>query len=78
MAFTLRMVVVDGCGRTVAIVETRRLRATALSDARTEADRHSRRAREPVQPNAFEIVDPDGTVVARRRYRGRRVSDAWS
>jgi uncharacterized protein with ACT and thioredoxin-like domain len=77
MAFTLRMVVVDSFGKSVAIVETRRLTAVLLSGAKKEADRHSRRIRN-IKATGLEIVDQNGTVVARRSYGGKRVSYTWS
>jgi hypothetical protein len=69
--------VVDNFGKSVAVVETRRLSAQLLSDATAEADRHSRRVRK-VQPTGLEIVDQNGNVVARRRFRGNRLSEPWS
>ena len=65
LAFTLQMVVTTGTGRTVGILETRRLNATTLADAKLEADRRVRRLRHAAFA-AVEILDDRGTVVARR------------
>jgi hypothetical protein len=76
MAFTLQMVVTTGTGRTVGILETRRLNATTLADAKLEADRRVRRLRHPAFA-AIEILDDRGTVVARRNT-GERTHAQWS
>jgi hypothetical protein len=76
MAFTLQMVVTTGTGRTVGILETRRLNATTLVDAKLEADRRVRRLRHPAFA-AIEILDDRGTVVARRNI-GERTHAQWS
>jgi hypothetical protein len=78
MALTLRMVLLDSFGKTVAIVEARPLSAQNVSEARAEADRYSRRRHEAVQPNGFEIVDGEGRVVSRRKYQGKGVYDRWN
>jgi hypothetical protein len=76
MAFTLQMVVTTGTGRTVGILETRKLNATTLADAKLEADRRVRRLRHAFA--AIEILDDRGTVVARRPTGERAHAQKWS
>jgi hypothetical protein len=78
MAFTFQMVVTTGSGRTVGILETRKLKATTLADAKVEADRRVRRLRHPAFA-AIEILDDTGTVIARRPITpaGRVAPTLW-
>ena len=78
MAFTLRMVVVGEGGKAVVVVETRRLSAKTVSDAKTEADSKPWVVDERISFNSLEIVDQTGAVVARRRYAGKNIYAPWS
>jgi hypothetical protein len=78
MSFTFQMVVTTGSGRTVGILETRKLKATTLADAKVEADRRVRRLRHPAFA-AIEILDDTGAVIARRPITpaGRVAPTLW-
>ena len=77
MGFTLRMVVLGATGRPGIILETRRLKARTVEEAKLEADRSPWDIGE-IQPTGFEIIDSDGVTVARRRYMGKGVYVPWS
>jgi hypothetical protein len=75
--FTLRAVVREENGAIGVIVETSILRARDLGTAKIEADRGSRIAG-GIMPNALEILDGSGAVVARRNYIGKNVHAPWT
>jgi hypothetical protein len=77
MGFTLRMVVLEATGRPGIILETRRLKARTVEEAKVEADSSPWNIGE-IQPTGFEILDGDGVIVARRRYMGKAVYVPWS
>lgn len=70
MALSLRAVVCDRSGAVAIVVEQWRLRAVLVLEAPIEADKRSC-ATGDIVPNALEITDATGTVVARRGYLGR-------
>jgi hypothetical protein len=76
-SFTLRAVIRGENGAAGIILETWALRALDLREAKVEADR-GRRDRGGIMPNALEILDGAGTVVASRNYIGKNVHSPWS
>lgn len=75
--YTLRAVIREESGGTGVIIEQWAMRARDLGTAKIEADRGSRIAG-GIVPNALEIVDGSGTVVARRSYNGKNIYAPWT
>jgi hypothetical protein len=76
-SFTLRAVIRDENGAAGIILETWTLRALDLREAKVEADR-GRRDSGGIMPNALEILDGAGTIVAWRNYIGKNVHAPWT
>ena len=76
-AFTARIVATSAAGDTVAILETRRLGAKTLAGAKVEVNRR-RHAAKHLPRHVLEIVDDNGTVLARRQQNGKNVQTPWS
>ena len=58
-------------------IERWRLRALTLDQAKREVDR-GHWIRGGIEPNGFEIVDDEGSVLARRSYAGRDIYAPWT
>jgi hypothetical protein len=71
------MVATNTAGNTVAILDTRRLRATTLAEAKIEASRRQRAVRQ-LAGHVLEIVDDNGAVLTRRQQNGKLVQSPWS
>jgi hypothetical protein len=76
MTLTLRAVVCEQGGNTGVILGRWRLRALLLLEAQIEADKRSCGTK-GIAPNALEIIDATGRVLARRGYLGRHVHVPW-
>jgi hypothetical protein len=77
MAFTLRTVVREKSGKVGVVIERRPLRALTVNEARREVDRGTW-GRDGIEPNGFEIVNDEGTIVAQRSYAGENVYTPWT
>jgi hypothetical protein len=77
MAFTVRLLATNATGDAVAILDTRRLVAKTLREAKVEANRRQR-ALNHLAPNMLEIFDDSGEILTRRRHSGKRAQTTWS
>jgi len=77
MGFTLKTVVREASGTVGVVIERWRLRALTLDQAKREVDQ-GHWARDGIEPNGFEIVDDEGSVLARRSYAGRDIYAPWT
>ena len=77
MGFTLKTVVREASGTVGVVIERWRLRALTLDQAKREVD-HGTWVRGGIEPNGFEIVDDEGSVLARRSYAGRDIYAPWT
>ena len=84
MAFILRSVIRNASGATVIFLERHVLflerhvlRARTLDEAKREAD-GGIGVRHGIEPNALEIIDKAGLVVAQRSYKGKNVYAPWT
>jgi hypothetical protein len=77
MAFTVRLLATNATGDTVAILDTRRLGAKTLREAKIEASRRQR-ALKYLAPNMLEIFDDTGEILTRRRHLGKHAQTSWS
>src|SRR4051795_2457081 len=77
MSFTLKTVVREASGHVGVVIERWRLRALTLDQAMREVDQ-GHWARDGIEPNGFEIVDDEGSVLARRSYAGRDIYAPWT
>lgn len=77
MAFILRTVVREATGKTGVVIERIVLGALTLADAKREADSRSW-VLHGIEPNALEIIDGNGSIVAQRSYRGKNVYAPWT
>src|SRR3954464_2004829 len=64
-----RPVVREASGTVGVVIERWRLRALTLDKAKREVDQGNW-VRGGVEPNGFEIVDDEGSILARRSYTG--------
>src|SRR3954452_24950662 len=69
MGFTLKTVVREASGTVGVVIERWRLRPLTLDQAKREVDQ-GHWARDGIEPNGFEIVDDEGSVLARRSDTG--------
>jgi hypothetical protein len=76
MTFILRLVILETTGRPGIILDKRRLKATAIGDAKLEADQTPWKIG-GIEPTGLEIVDSAGMAVARRRYAGPNLYSPW-
>ena len=77
MAFTVRLLATNATGDMVAILDTRRLGAKTLREAKVEANRRQR-ALNHLAPNMLEIFDDSGEILTRRRHSGKHTQTSWS
>jgi hypothetical protein len=77
MGFTLKTVVREASGTVGVVIERWRLRALTLDQAKREVDR-GHWLKDGIEPNGFEIVDDEGSVLARRSYAGRDIYAPWT
>jgi hypothetical protein len=77
MGFTLKTVVREASGTVGVVIERWRLRALTLDQAKREVDQ-GHWVRDGIEPNGFEIVDDEGSVLARRPYAGRDIYAPWT
>ena len=77
MAFTVRLLATNATGDTVAILDTRRLGAKTLAEAKVEANRRQR-ALNHLAPNVLEIFDDSGEILTSRRHLGKHAQTTWS
>jgi len=70
-------VTTSAAGDTVDILATRRLGAKTLAGAKVEVNRR-RHAAKHLPRHVLEIVDDNGTVLARRQQNGKNVQTPWS
>ena len=77
MAFTVRLLATNVTGDPVAILDTRRLGAKTLREAKVEANRRQR-ALNHLAPNMLEIFDDSGEILTRRPHLGKHAQTTWS
>jgi len=59
------------------VIERWTLRALTLDQAKREVDR-GHWVTDGIEPNGFEIVDGEGSVLVRRSYRGQHIDALWT
>jgi hypothetical protein len=77
MGFTLRTVVREATGKVGVVLERWRLRALTLDEAKREVDRGGW-VRNGIEPNGFDIVDDEGSTLARRPYSKKSIYAPWT
>ena len=77
MGFTLKTVVREASGKVGVVLERWTLRALTLDQAKCEVDQGNW-VRGGIEPNGFEIVDDEGSVLARRSYTGQHIYVPWT
>ena len=77
MAFTARIVATSAAGNTVAILDTRLLRAKTLRQAKIETSRRQLVLKH-LAASVLEIVDDTGAVVTRRMSTLKPLQTPWS